>query len=135
MDPFLPSLTEAKRSISEGYGFFVENWTEISIWMARTVEEHFIRIKTPMILERIYFGRFFKRILEGFHGHNTQMVSRVVLGFSPGKTQCFLLKQAFIDAFFVWLLIISLAGGCASRRSVCSQALSSLHPRPRKPLM
>ena len=100
--PFFLVKLKRNEAFQKVTGFWLKIGLRLAYGRALIVEEHFIRVKTPMNLERIYFGRFFKRILEGFHGHNTQMVSRVVLVFSPGKKHCFLLKQAFIDAFFLF---------------------------------
>ena len=85
--------------------------------------------------QRIFKKDFSNEFLRVFTG--------TILKWFHGLFLCFHREKALFSSeasfyrrfFFVWLLVISLAGGCASRRSVCSQALSSLHPVPRKPLM
>ena len=100
--PFFLVKLKRNEAFQKVTGFWLKIGLRLAYGWALIVEEHFIRVKTPMNLERTYFGQIFKRIHEGFHGHNSQMVSRVVLVFSPGKKHCFLLKQAFIDAFFLF---------------------------------
>ena len=98
--PFFLVKLKRNEAFQKVTGFWLKIGLRLAYGWALIVEEHFIGVKTPMNLERSCFGKNFKRVFEGFHGHNTQKVSRVVLVFSPGKKHCFLLKQAFIDACF-----------------------------------
>ena len=98
--PFFQVKLKRNEAFQKVTGFWLKFGLILAYGWALIVEEHFTHVKTPMNLERSCFGKNFKRVFEGFHGHNTQMVSRVVLMFSPGKQHCFLLKQDFIDADF-----------------------------------
>ena len=87
--PFFLVKLKRKEAFQKVTGFWLKIGLRLAYGWALIVEEHFIRVKTPMNLERIYFRRFSNELLRVFTGTILKWFHGLFLCFHREKSTVF----------------------------------------------